>query len=360
MVSMASNAFVSNPNFPLEARAGGLYLPALDLYLDPAAKVARAYVSHAHGDHIGGHGSPTLIASRVTLSLIACRRGVTNPIATPLEWGEPHDLAIAREFGGGTARLHLVPSGHILGAAQLVIDHPKGRLVYTGDYRSGGGSTHDVGAPVVCDELIIESTFALPIFRFPPRERVRVEILDWCRRLLFAGELPVLLAYALGKSQELVHMLLDASLPVVAHGAIYRMCQAYEALGVPLGVADGRLRAYAEEKKQQRLPGILVVPQGHQAHSMVRKRKDARIGYVSGWAMLDSAIEQQRADAGFPLSDHADWDDLVATVGATGARRVSVTHGDAAVLTAHLIERGIAAQSIDFPPLDAKEEVSEA
>lgn len=341
--------------FEVEQRPEGLYLPAIDLFLDPDREVGRAFVSHAHGDHVGGSGSGLLIGSPETLALVAARGNLTLPGERVLGWDESMELPME---GGGHVRLSIAPAGHMLGAAQLVLDHPRFRLVYTGDYRTGCGATHATGAPVPCDVLIIESTFALPIFHFPDRANTLASLVSWCRARLDAGELPVVIAYALGKSQELIHWLLEADLPLIAHGAVHRMCAAYESHGRVLGIADGRLHAYVEEKKRDKMKGVLVVPPGVQGQPMIKKRKDAHIAYVSGWATIDAAIEQQRADAGFVISDHADWDDLLSTVQASGARRVFVTHGDAQVLAGHLSSLGIEATAIEAPSLDAREDAT--
>ena len=352
----------------IEVRPEGLYLPALDLHLDPDRGVPAAFVSHAHGDHAAADlsGVGAMISSPETRVLVEARRATRPAEARTIAWDQSIEVKIAREHGGGTARISIAPAGHILGAAQLVVDHPGGRFVYTGDYQSGASPTHAAGVPVPCDELVIESTFGLPIFRFPSRAETTAKIVSWCRAHLDAGETPVLLGYALGKSQALVHACLAAGLPVVAHGAVHRMCAAYESLGVPLGVADGRLIPYATHveaekkarRKADRTPTVIVSTPQTQGQPMIRKRKDARIAYVSGWALVDAAIEQRRADAGFPLSDHADYDDLLATVRATGARRVWVTHGDDVELFARLVARetGVETLALAAPSIDAHED----
>ena len=326
-----------------------MFLPALDLYLDPSGEVDRAFISHAHADHLGEKSAREVLGSRETLALLRARdRPRTG--ATELEWSKPVDCRLTA--GTGTARLCVEPAGHILGAAQLVIDHPGGRFVYTGDYRTGAGRTHAAGAPILCDQLLVESTFALPIFAFPPRERTFAELVAFCRAALDEGRTPVVLGYALGKSQEIVHALLEASLPVIAHGAVFRMCEAFETLGVPLGVADGRLRPYSAETSaaHQGLKGVLVAPPN--AQRMVRKVKRASVAFVSGWALIDAMIDQRRADAGFAISDHADHDDLVTTVLATGARDVAVTHGEAIALASILTDLGVHAEALETPALD--------
>jgi putative mRNA 3-end processing factor len=329
---------------PVELDAAGLLLPALGLHVDPHAPVARAFVSHAHGDHAGATAGET-IASRETLALMEARGGPRA--ARALDWGDAVELPLA---GGGAARVSIAPAGHVLGAAQLVVDHPGGRLVYTGDYRTGVGATHAEGAPVECDELVVESTFALPIFRFPDRDRVRQDLVAFCRARLDEGLVPVVLAYALGKAQSVIHDLVEAQVPVVAHGAAYKMCAAYEALGVPLGLADGRVRAYADEPKGK-IKATLVIPP-RAAAQMTKKRANAAVALVSGWALLDAQLERHRADAGFVLSDHADHVDLLETIEATGARRVYTTHGDAEALARILVRRGIDAVPLASAAID--------
>jgi putative mRNA 3-end processing factor len=357
---------VSEARFTLERRAEGLYLPELDLFLDPSVPVPRAFVSHAHGDHAGALGSPLLLASIETMALAAARAPVAEAASavavagTGLAWGEAFELPTAE----GTARLSLAPAGHVLGAAQLVVDHPRGRLVYTGDYQPGGGETHAAGAPVACDELIVESTFALPIFRFPDRAATRQAIVDECRAALAGGDAPVVLAYALGKAQEIIAALLAAELPVVAHGAVHKVSAVYESLGVNQGIADGRLRAYAEEKaneksaggKEKADPAVLVTPPRTRQQPMVKKRKRARVLYVSGWGLLDAALERHRADRAFALSDHADHDELVALVRASGASFVHAVHGDTEILEHVLREQGIAATAVESAALDRGED----
>jgi len=221
--------------------------------------------------------------------------------------------------------------------------------VYTGDYQSGGGLTHATGAPVPCDVLLVEATFGLPIFRFPPRETVRANIVSWCEQRLAAGEVPVLLAYALGKAQELCAALGQAGVPVIAHGAVAKMCAAYEALGVALpGV-----RPYSAEDTA---PGVFVVPPWTRGQAFVKKRKNARIAYISGWARIDAARERFDADAVFTLSDHADYDDLLFVVRSSGARRVYTTFGHAAPFAAMLRELGIDARPLEALGRDAREQ----
>ncbi len=349
---------MSAREWAIEVRPEGLYLPAIELFLDPALPVARAFVSHAHGDHASG-GAGEVFASPETLALIAARRGESSASTpAPIAWDGAVEL---KTPSGATARLSLAPAGHILGAAQLVIDHAGGRFVYGGDYRSGGDATHAIGAPVPCDELVLEATYGLPIFRFPSRDLLLTQIVAWCGERIDAGETPVLLAYALGKSQALAHACLAAGLPVRAHGAVRKMCAAYEALGVSLGVADGTLQHYASlDARAKKEPGVLLTPPWTANHPMIRKLKSARVALVSGHACIDAALDQRRADAGFALSDHADYDDLIATARATGARRVYVTHGEELGLFARLLGAAISAEVVPLVAAKLVESVTVA
>ena len=321
------------------ARSEGLYVPALDLFLDPSAPVPRAFVSHAHGDHVGFEGGGRTIASRETAAIADARFGLS--MSDALAWGEP----LAWDAPIGPATLSIAPAGHVLGAAQLVADTPAGRLVYTGDYQSGPGLAHAVGAPVACDVLVIEATFGLPIFRFPAREGVRAAIAGWCAARLAAGETPVLLAYALGKAQELCALLGEAGLPILAHGSVRKMNAVHDRLGVRL---PETLPLDATER------GVMVMPPW--ARRIVKKRKDALLAYVSGWARIDAARERFDADAVFVLSDHADFDDLLFTVRASGARRVYTTYGHAVPFAAILRAIGVDARPLSALSRDAHEE----
>jgi hypothetical protein len=332
------------PTFPIERRATGLYLPQLDLHLDPEGDAPQAFASDAHARHLGTVGR--LLASHETRTLLQARgQDVSN--VTPLDWSTAMECRMAD--GGGTARLSIEPAGHVLGAAQLVVDHPRGRFVYTGDYRTGPGRTHAPGAAIPCDELLIESTFALPIFRFPPRAIVMDRVVYFCREALEEGHTPALLVPPLGAAQEILQALLGAELPVLALPSVYDTCETYEELGVPLGVADGRLRLLDDDAPPAKgePPAVILAPAS--ARRSIRKRRRARVGLVSGWALIDASIERHRADAGFVLSDHADHDDLMATARATGARRVTTTLGDAAAFASMLRDVGIAALALELP-----------
>jgi putative mRNA 3-end processing factor len=348
----------------------GLYLPALDLHLDPRMPVARAFVSHAHGDHAGGAASGEVLASPETLALLGARarQGRTEdddpksgPVlatsARPIAWDGAVELPVLAAHGGGTARLSIARAGHVLGAAALIVDGPGGRTVYTGDTSRGAGKTYPAPDAVPCDILVIEATFALPIFRFPDEDATRSALGAFCRARLDAGRTPLLLVHALGKAQEVTsHLALAEGLPVTLHGAAYEIARAYEALGVPLGLANGSVHAYAGEPKGKGQKNARVVLAPARARSQMEKAlKNADVALVSGFALLDAQLEQHRADAGFVLSDHADHDALCERVRASGAKHVVTVYGDAEPFAAILRGAGHDARAIDLEAIDARE-----
>lgn len=338
---------MSGASLELTVQPGGLYLAAVEVFLDPDREVPYAFISHAHGDHGAGFGSGVVYGSRETIALLEARRGPMVG-ARVIGWDERVDI--------GSAVLSIAPAGHVLGAAQLIVDHPGGRFVYTGDYRTGPGATHAEGAPIECDTLAIESTFGLPMFAFPDRDEAMASLIAWCRSVLADGDTPVVLAYALGKSQAIASELHKAGMEVIAHGAAYKMCAAYEALGVPLGIGAGTLRPYAAEKKRKSLGSVLLAPPRAAATPMIKGRKGFRTAYVSGWSLIDASIERFRAEAGFAISDHADFDDLLETVRASRARFVYATHGEPVAFSRILVEEGIASEPREVRSIDASEE----
>jgi len=332
---------------------GELYLDGLGLWLDPGCARPLAFVSHAHAAQAlcGAHA----IASTETLAL-GRSLGAVSEAARALAWDGALELPIARELGGGTARLSLAPAGHLLGAAQLVVDHPRGRLVYAGDWSPEPDGTHAAGAIVECDELVVTTTFALPIFRFPPPSRALAAAADWCAVRLGDDTTPVVLAQTPGPAQAIVRELTSRGVPVAATDDVRRACAAYEQLGVALGEVTARGEpappGAADAASRRGRPRTAVVAGASARATELRARGRTAVAYASGWAVLDAAVEQKRADAAFAVADHADHDALVALVRASGARRVVATRGDARVFARLLAEHGVDAEALELPPID--------
>ncbi len=295
----------------------GLYLPALDLWLDAHAPQARSVVSHGHADHIEAHGH--LIATPETARILAHRLQEFRGTATLLPYGEPFDLP-----GETPARLTLYPAGHCLGSAQVLIETGGTRIVYTGDMKLRPNVAAEQGVIVPCDILITECTFGEPRYIFPPDAEIHTRLRDEIEAAYAAGEVPVVLGYSLGKGQEALHLLTGWGYPVMCHGAVDTVSHIYEVLGVSFP------GPYSRYQRGQVADNVLLCPPSVRKHAMLRAIAPVRTILLTGWALHPGAWNIYKdVGAVLPLSDHAGYDDLVRYVEESGARRIYTVHGGA-------------------------------
>jgi Cft2 family RNA processing exonuclease len=305
----------------------GIYLPALDLWLDPEGDRPTAFISHGHADHATGrHG--VAICTPVTAEIHRLRNGQeTGQKAVPFR----------ETFEHRGARLTLYPAGHILGAAQLLVELGGERLVYTGDLKLDPALCADAAEIVPCDHLIIESTFGLPMFRFLSADETRRRIVATARALLNAGEIPVFLGYPLGRGQEIVEVLRTADVPVAAHGAVARYLDVY---------ARHTGREFdAEPYERDAIEGHAIVGPSSFGRQISRSVKKSRVIAVSGWALLDSARARYGADVLISYSDHASFPELMKYVEGCGTRKVDVVHGFTEAFAEILRQKGFEARA---------------
>jgi Cft2 family RNA processing exonuclease len=294
----------------------GIYLPDIDLWLDNTepSPAGSTWISHGHSDHARGCHAQ-VIATPLTLRFYRMRLALadhdTEPVQRPLEFGQSMD------WHG--ARLTAYPASHILGAAQLLIEYQKERLVYTGDIKLRPPLAGETTQPLECDHLIIESTFGLPVYHLLERAAAIHAIVRFARECLAAELTPVFIGYALGRGQEIVHVLCQAGIPTAVHGAIARFIPVYE----ESGYAFPGWQPYAASAIAGK--ALVVVP----AHGSFLETtgKSIRMAYVSGWAALDNARTRSGAEELIPYSDHADFDELLALVAHSRAKHVDVVHG---------------------------------
>lgn len=322
------------PGVKVETLGRGVLLPELGLALDTSGPRLHSIVSHAHGDHIPWDATHAY-ATPETADLLAIRKPDLR--VTPIPWGEATKV--------GRARITLFPAGHILGSALTLVEAPDGEtLLYTADTKTRASVTTRTAEYPEADTLILESTFGLPIFRFPDHETVSAQMARFARETLAEGAVPVFLGYALGKSQEILGILTEQGVPTVAHGAVWNMCQVYERHGCRFPLT----RPYAAGQVEG---AALVVPGSFREHPMVTKL-DARIAYVSGWALLSRSRIQNDADELVPLSDHADFPGLLDIVARVKPRRVWCNHGYSDTLAHILTKRGHRASPLSVGHLD--------
>lgn len=315
----------------LESRPEGLYSSAFEATVDPIAPVPRAILTHAHSDH-AIEGLSEIWATPETLAIHRRRHPEWNGAGREMRYGE--------EVVRDGARLRLVPAGHILGSAQVWLGLDGDSLLYTGDFKLRHGRTCGPAETPHAETLLMETTFGLPVFVFPPREELERRILDVCREALDAGETPVLLAYSLGKTQEIAALLTEAGIPTVVHGAAWKLLPVYEAAGIALPLS----RPY--ESGPPRPGEALLTPPSTARSPMVRAIRKRRVIYLSGWALREASRLEFEADALIPMSDHADFPDLRRHVAAVSPRRVVTLHGFARDFARILEASGVPAETL--------------
>ena len=325
-------------DWQVEAKAGGVYLPQVDFWMDPKRPQRRALVTHAHYDHLAAHGE--ILSSPGTAELLKVRVPKGTKIRK-IDFGKPMSL-------GGGARLTLYPAGHILGSAMALVEREvggakkKSRLLYTGDFKLRKGLSAEECKPIRADVLVMETTFGLPKYRMPPAEKVIGEILEFCRENLAQGRVPVLLGYALGKSQEIMRGLAREKWPLLLHPSIQTMAGIYRKMGVSL--PEGRtLNATTGKKAEGHV--VLCPPQAVRSKGL-QKLEPKKTAMLSGWALERGAIYRYGCDAAFPLSDHADYDELWEMVRLVQPQQVRTLHGFAREFAMELQEKGIEAWAL--------------
>jgi DNA ligase 1 len=313
----------------VEFRAG-VWLPQIEWWLDAHFPQKRSFVSHAHSDHVAPHGE--ILCSAGTSRLMQARMpGKRVEHVLPFEHAEQltPDCAVT-----------LFPAGHIFGSAQSLLTHEKhGTLLYTGDFKLRRGRSAEACAKPHADVLVMETTFGRPHYVFPPTAQVLNDIAAFCHSCIDDGETPVLFGYSLGKSQELLCGLAEAKLPVMLHPQTLRLTRVYE----ELGIAFPAYRAFAAGEVAGH---VVICPPAQSNSSFLRSIGKRRTAVVTGWAMDPGAIYRYQCDAAFPLSDHADFPDLLRFVEAVKPQRVLTLHGFTQDFARTLRDRGIEAWAI--------------
>lgn len=309
----------------------GVWLPQVGWRLDAHFPSDRSFVSHAHFDHLALHRE--ILCSEGTARLMRARMPGTR-LEHVLPFG--HEEALT---AGCTVTL--VPAGHIFGSAQSLLRHEEhGSLLYTGDFKLRPGLSAEPCETPQADVVIMETTFGRPQYVFPPTGDVLASIADFCRETLAEGETPILFGYSLGKSQELLSSLADARLPVMLHPQTWRLTKVYEELGIGFP-------AYREFSATE-IEGHVVICPPQAAGSTFLKRIPARkTAIVTGWAMDPSAVYRYQCDVAFPLSDHADFPDLLRFVERVKPRKVLTLHGFSTEFAEVLRQGGIEAWALD-------------
>ena len=322
------------PEILLCPKPQGLYCAPGDFFIDPVSPVTRAVVTHGHADHArAGHG--TVIATPETLAIMAERYGQDFA-------GSTQALAYGESIVRGGVEVTLVPAGHVLGSAQAVVRWKGLTVVVSGDYKRRRDPTCPAFEPVPCDVFITEATFGLPVFRHP------ADAQEIARLLRSVAQFPershIVGAYALGKAQRVIALLREAGWgqPIYVHGALERLNRLYEAHGIDLGP----LEPATSEVRQAFAGTIIVAPPSALADRWSRRFPDPVAAFASGWMQIRARARQRGVELPLVISDHADWDELTATVDEIRPGELWITHGREEALARWAELHGIKARAL--------------
>ncbi|MBX9573827.1 MAG: ligase-associated DNA damage response exonuclease [Candidatus Obscuribacterales bacterium] len=315
-----SKALVTSTN-------SGLYCPQGDFYIDPWRGVDLALVTHAHSDHARS-GSKCYLTSEPGQHVLRAR---LDPGANV------ESIAYGKKLTIKDVTVSFHPAGHVLGSAQIRIEHKGQVWVVSGDYKTQLDPTCEAIEPIQCHTFITESTFGLPIYRWPSEQDIESQINGWWQRNKEQGRASVLFAYSFGKAQRILS-LVDSSIgPIFVHGAVHKLNEQYTTSGVTLPDCKfvGDL-----DKKADFKGGLIIAPPAAFDSPWTKRFGDYSSGYASGWMRVRGNRRRQSIDRGFTLSDHADWNGLLEIISATGAEEIIVTHGFSQPLIKYLRETG--------------------
>ena len=324
------------PQDVLCPRPEGLYCPAGDFFVDPTRPVARAVITHGHADHArAGHGA--VLATPQTLAIMAERYGAGFAQTTQAAaYGE----TIARD----EVEVTLVPAGHVLGSAQAVVRGKGMTLVVSGDYKRQRDPTCPPFEPVPCDVFISEATFGLPVFRHPPANEEVGRLLRSMEQ--FPERTHLVGAYALGKAQRIIRLIREAGYDktIYVHGALERLNRLYESFGVDLGpIAPATI---ARGAKADFAGQLVIAPPSAIADRWARRFPDPLPAFASGWMLVRARARQRGIELPLVISDHADWDELTATIDELRPGELWVTHGREEALLRWAELHGVAARAL--------------
>ncbi|MGF7148219.1 putative mRNA 3-end processing factor [Sphingomonas zeicaulis] len=325
----------------IEAHPEGIYVPAADVWIDPSRPKPRALVTHGHADHARG-GHEAVWATPETLAIMDARYG--RQAGNPVCYGETLTM--------GGVEIGFVPAGHVLGSAQIILDHAGERVVVSGDYKRREDPTCARFQPVACDIFITEATFGLPVFRHP---QTHDEIDKLLSALAANPDRCVLVgAYALGKAQRVIAELrrLGHEAPIYIHGALERLCALYQEQGVDLGT----LRLVSDAGKDEMRGAIVMAPPSALNDRWSRRLPDPITAMASGWMRVRQRAVQRNVELPLIISDHADWHELTETLLEIAPKEVWVTHGREDALVHWCMTRQIKACALDLVGYDDEDD----
>lgn len=317
----------------IEFTERGFYCRTGDFYIDPWKPVKRAVITHAHSDH-ARFGHQHYLCHTYTKPILQLRLGAQNDYQS-IPWNEP-------VFMNGV-KISLHPAGHIIGSSQVRVEHQGEVWVVSGDYKTENDGISTAFEPVPCHTFITESTFGLPIYQWKPQDTLFTEMEKWIAHNQSRNETSILFAYSLGKAQRLINRLGRLHTPIFVHGAIWNVQEAFREAGWDFPIIQ---RVTPETPKEAYRNNIVIAPSSAEDSPWLKKFSPYAIGICSGWMQVRGNVRRRNADAGFALSDHADWDGLLHAIKSTGAQRIYVTHGFQDAFSRYLNETQVEAYEV--------------
>ncbi len=310
----------------------GLYCEQGQFYIDPWRPVNKAIITHAHSDH-ARWGSQNYLCHHLTKPLLQLRLGNLN--YESIGYNEPVYI------NGVEVSFH--PAGHIIGSAQVRIAYKGEVWVFSGDYKLENDGLSTPFEPIQCHTFITESTFGLPIYQWKSQNTIYQQIQSWIQENQAQQHNSVLIAYSLGKAQRVLQAAATVTDNIYVHGAIWNTQQAIASTNIQLPTVK---RITPETSKNDLKNAVVIAPPSAESTPWMKKFTPYKTGICSGWMQVRGNARRRNADAGFVLSDHADWNGLLTAIKATKAEKVFVTHGFQSVLSRYLNEHGIEAAEV--------------
>ncbi len=335
---------MTHPSQWLEIKKEGLYCIPGQFYIDPVTPVAKAVITHAHGDHAQA-GHLMVIAQSLTIGIMQIRYGEN--------FAQKHQsLNYYERIELNQVVIYLLPAGHILGSAQIVIEYSGARLIISGDYKRAFDPTCEPFVAEPCDVFITEATFGLPVFKHPPIDLEINKLLN--SLILYQDRCHLVGVYGLGKCQRVIKTLRmnGYNEPIFIHGALKKLCDFYEASGIDLG--DIQLASLLDLNSSQ--GKIVLCPPSALHDRWSRRFANVLVAMASGWMQIRARAKQQKIELPLIISDHADWPELTQTIKEINPKEIWVTHGREDALVYFANQQGYKAQALHLLGYEGSED----
>ena len=316
----------------IDAIRGNIFLPELDLWLDPKSRKKNAYISHAHADHFSR--SENIISSSQTAHLLRSRFGVKSSSLSPIQTGTPFQID---QFD-----IQLLSAGHIVGSSMIFIKNRKteATLLYTGDFKVDSSRTCESAPRCNAETLIMETTYGHPKYNFPKRKDAENKIIDFVNDAFKNNQIPIIFCYSLGKAQEVSCIIGENNIPMFTHKAIFDMNEACREMGI---IIPNSLKLSPSSPLSKH---VVICPPNAGKLKFLSQLTNKRTAMISGWGIDDSAKYRYKVDEVLPLSDHADYQQLIDFVEKVNPKTVYTVHGFTERFAADLRREGRTAWSL--------------